>query len=107
MIPAVVQRLGCVGHERNAGTGEVEVIEPEAETANALIGIEIEPQVITSALPTQLDHRVDDVTVIRRAGIDVESNAGTDDQGPCDLLHDADAKRAQVNGLIEGEGTGP
>ena len=106
MIHAVVQSRGCVGNKGHTGAGEVEVIEPEAEAANAFIGVVVEAEVIRPALPTQLDIGVDHIAVVNRIGIHIHGHTRVDDQGSGDLLSETDAEGAEINGLVEVEGAG-
>ena len=96
-----------VGNKRHASALEVKVVQPESETADAFVGIEVEAEFITALLPAKFDVRVDHVAVVLGSWIHIEADTGIQDQGPGDLLGDADAKRAQVDGLVERKGAGP
>ena len=48
-----------VGNEGHAGAIKVEVIQTEPDTADAFVGIEVNPYVVTATLPTQFDARID------------------------------------------------
>ena len=80
-------------------------MEPEAETANSLVGIEVKAEVITALLPAQFEFRIDDVAIKFRIWINIHANAGTQDQRTCALLGDTYANCAQVDGLVKSEGT--
>ena len=55
IVEVVGQIAWGVRHKGHASTGEVEIVEAEAEATDAFVGVVIEAEVIGASLPAQLD----------------------------------------------------
>ena len=83
-VVELVRRV--VGDEGHASSREVEVIEAESEPANALIGVEVEAEVVGATLPAQLNVGIDYITDKTLKRDQHLSQPCIEDQRSCDLL---------------------
>ena len=96
-----------VRHEWNTGAIEVEVIEAETNAANPFVRVEVDANVVAPPLPAHFNIGVGDTAVILRSWVNIEFDAGADQQWSDDLLRDADTNRAEVHHPVEFVGAGP
>lgn len=87
-----------------ARPGEVEVIQAEPEAADALVGVEIEAEVVAAALPAQFNVGVDHIAVELGARIHIQADASIEKKWSCELLGETDPKSREVHRLVEFKG---